>query len=409
MLSRLKVRNFKSIGDAGLDLELKPLTILVGPNGSGKSTIIEALAVVGQSMGTSMRIQGELASFESPADLVHKGSLDRRLLLEVHDSAGAGFRYETKYDTGEARVAAISAGKEIMAAALEGNMREGLKLIQELPGGKRQVKVERGADQIGWDRYAFVQVGSLEKWPQAKTAESIIESLSFELMGRVFLLADSRGTITPAVSVPNYPRWVGKTGEGLIPILTLIMNPQYEEVADNIRKWATKFGLAKLWAGPSEKGAGSLSAKYRDPELGHTLNLAAAGRGSKQILSVITQLFYAPLGSVILIEEPELSLHPQSQVLVCDLFAEALKENKQVIFTTHSSYSLLSLSKAVSQKKLSAKDVAVYEITKGQKGTSAKRMKLNKEGYIEGWVASFAKAEKDLLSDWLRAIERETE
>ena len=45
MLSRLVVKNFKSIGEPGVDLELKPLTILVGPNGSGKSSIFEAVAV----------------------------------------------------------------------------------------------------------------------------------------------------------------------------------------------------------------------------------------------------------------------------------------------------------------------------------------------------------------------------
>ena len=33
MLSRVKIQNFKSIGEPGVDLELKPLTFLVGPNG----------------------------------------------------------------------------------------------------------------------------------------------------------------------------------------------------------------------------------------------------------------------------------------------------------------------------------------------------------------------------------------
>ena len=33
MLSRVKIQNFKSIGEPGVDLEFKPLTLLVGPNG----------------------------------------------------------------------------------------------------------------------------------------------------------------------------------------------------------------------------------------------------------------------------------------------------------------------------------------------------------------------------------------
>ena len=35
MLSRAIIRNFKSIAPGGVDVELKPLTILVGPNGGG--------------------------------------------------------------------------------------------------------------------------------------------------------------------------------------------------------------------------------------------------------------------------------------------------------------------------------------------------------------------------------------
>ena len=33
MLTSAIIENFKSIGEPGVDLELKPLTLLVGPNG----------------------------------------------------------------------------------------------------------------------------------------------------------------------------------------------------------------------------------------------------------------------------------------------------------------------------------------------------------------------------------------
>ena len=43
MLTKIAIENFKSIGRR-IELELKPLTILVGPNASGKSSILEALS-----------------------------------------------------------------------------------------------------------------------------------------------------------------------------------------------------------------------------------------------------------------------------------------------------------------------------------------------------------------------------
>lgn len=61
MLDRLIIKNFKSIGEPGVDLELKPLTLLVGPNGSGKSSILEALAIFAQSIGRdTLQTWGEL-------------------------------------------------------------------------------------------------------------------------------------------------------------------------------------------------------------------------------------------------------------------------------------------------------------------------------------------------------------
>ena len=43
-IKRVSVKNFKSIGSAGVDIELKPLIFFVGPNGGGKSAILEAIA-----------------------------------------------------------------------------------------------------------------------------------------------------------------------------------------------------------------------------------------------------------------------------------------------------------------------------------------------------------------------------
>lgn len=46
MLKRIKITNLLSFGDPGLDLELRPLNVLIGPNGSGKSNLIDALSLL---------------------------------------------------------------------------------------------------------------------------------------------------------------------------------------------------------------------------------------------------------------------------------------------------------------------------------------------------------------------------
>jgi len=46
MIKSIKVQNLLSFDSEGIDLELKPLNVLIGPNGSGKSNFIEVLSLL---------------------------------------------------------------------------------------------------------------------------------------------------------------------------------------------------------------------------------------------------------------------------------------------------------------------------------------------------------------------------
>jgi predicted ATPase len=46
LLREIKARQLLSFGPPGIDLELRPLNILIGPNGCGKSNLIEAIGLL---------------------------------------------------------------------------------------------------------------------------------------------------------------------------------------------------------------------------------------------------------------------------------------------------------------------------------------------------------------------------
>ena len=88
MLTKIAIENFKSIGRR-IELELKPLTILVGPNASGKSSILEALPLLIQSIGTSgYDYRGDnypaLVSYPSFEDIAHKRNSENKMSIEIH-------------------------------------------------------------------------------------------------------------------------------------------------------------------------------------------------------------------------------------------------------------------------------------------------------------------------------------
>ena len=45
-IHRIRLKNILSFGPKGLELELKPLNVLIGPNGSGKSNFMEVLGLL---------------------------------------------------------------------------------------------------------------------------------------------------------------------------------------------------------------------------------------------------------------------------------------------------------------------------------------------------------------------------
>ena len=345
MISRVAITNFKSIGEPGVDLELKPLTLLVGPNGGGKSSILEAMAVAIQH-----GITGKLVEFPSFTSFIHK-LLAHEGFIEIHfdgstSEPGPGFRTEFSESAG---------------------------LHDEL--------LSDGGDPL-----------------------NTVSRLRSRLNPSATLISSVRGNVPYSVEAKGTPQWVGVHGENLLLLLAMIFGQlQHRRIARRIATWGQRFGISNLHAGFI--GGDQSSSDYMDSDLHVALNLALSSSGSKQILAVITQLFWAPEGSLLMIEEPEISLHPQAQIDVLEMFSEAInKEAKQIIATTHSHILLQALGYAVHKGWLKPDDIAVYHIEKKKKGTTAKQLPLGREGYIRGWVPSYSKVEKQLLQEWAKTL-----
>jgi predicted ATP-dependent endonuclease of OLD family len=105
---------------------------------------------------------------------------------------------------------------------------------------------------------------------------------------------------------------------------------------------------------------------------------SATGFGLNQLLLLFIQLLDAPVASTILIEEPEISLHPVAQKKLAEILVEiAKKQNKQLIMTTHSEHIAFALFGALKNGKISEDDLTIYSFNakKAATGTSIKRVK----------------------------------
>jgi hypothetical protein len=227
-----------------------------------------------------------------------------------------------------------------------------------------------------------------------------------KLETNAFLISSLRGDIRYHVGTSASPKWVGVRGQHLLLLLAIIFGDRrHRMIADKIRTWAGRYGIGDLFAGL--RGDDQVGSDYIDTEIKATLDLALASSGSKQILTVITQLFWAPEGSLLMIEEPEISLHPKAQIDVLEMFAEAIREdNKQIIATTHSTFLLQALGYAVLKGWLTPDQIAVYHVEKGQAGTTASLLPLDEKGNLTDWVPSFTEVERRLMREWAKTLPR---
>jgi predicted ATPase len=131
--------------------------------------------------------------------------------------------------------------------------------------------------------------------------------------------------------------------------------------------------------------------------------LGSAGFGSQQILPIIVQLFASPEDSLVVVEEPEISLYPAAQVQLVRMFAEAVRTGRQVVITTHSQYLVMALQELMN-REIQPRDISIYHSSRPQSDSVAERLPIGADGVLRGWIPSFAKVEQDLLSSWMSRV-----
>lgn len=435
MITKIKIENFKSIGSPGLDIELKPLTILVGPNGSGKSNIMQALALLDAKAGSSFdRIEDvdiPVTVTSELLDLTHKRNPRKWVSFEIHVRLEAedvkylslwlenvdqqrlgieipsiktiGYRFSWRTEQSECRQSVFIEDQEIVTVAHLFS-REDRRFINTFEFPKELIgQVPEGTPTNPLFPQAFKRKGeSAAAKSPTNLAQEIVMIMLSKVVGNVSLLSALRGEVPYAPKTERPPKWVGMKGEDVVHILSLLGQRRYKKKREKVMKWASRFGLVDIsgtWSSWDR-----LVSDFADPYLDTALNSALASHGSKQILSVIVQLFWTEPHNLIMIEEPEISLHPDAQASLPELFAEAVSEGKQIVITTHSEFLLLAMSSSVRRKLIRPEDIVIYHVTKDSKGTHAKPLEVTPEGYVKGWVPSFAEIEQKLLKEWLQTI-----
>lgn len=115
------------------------------------------------------------------------------------------------------------------------------------------------------------------------------------------------------------------------------------------------------------------------------------GFGVSQILPVITLCYYVPEGSTIILEQPEIHLHPRVQAGLADVFIDAIQTRKiQIILESHSEHLLRRLQRRIAEEELQSDQAALYFCTTDTDGASQlQSLSLDPFGNITNWPKDF--------------------
>lgn len=437
MLTKLRIKNFKCLQDTG-DLEIRPLTLLVGPNSSGKSSLLQMLLMLRQTVD-STDIDNPLAAnngwvqMGAYPEFIYKGDPKRDLevILEFTEPLRKIKRKEHSEKPKKLYLKAVFCYNR-KTTQIELKERE-ISLDNEA--------CERVVRQKG-KKYSAV-LSYLEKEEQKEWCRDDVRPIKFYDFGLTLKRGEKPQDITKTLPPANLfrrpafimerefrnlfylgplrefpkrfyvtsgqaPQDVGTRGERAVDVLWFSHrsgSKRIRKIEEEARSWLKMINIAndiKL----DRVGRGNY---YRviiiDPATGVETNLADIGFGASQTLPIIIESFYAPPGSVILIEQPEIHLHPKAQSILGDLFIKAADEgNRTFIIETHSEHILARVRRRIAEKRIRKENIAIYYFEPTSDGTRIHEVTLNEQGQYESFPEGFFEEDVVEAFEHLKAI-----
>ena len=194
------------------------------------------------------------------------------------------------------------------------------------------------------------------------------------------------------------------------------VNPDRSPSVDAVSSWLRKLGIAEsLSFERVGRGARIWEARLHQKDGGTDINLADVGFGVSQVLPVIVALLSAPAGSLVILEHPEIHLHPRTQSQLADLLIEVASAGEiQILVESHSEHLLARIQRRISESSrgdgsLSPEDVRLYFCEQKQGKSKLTPLEMQASGVITNWPRDFfgdMLAERMALSGFYPKSER---
>ena len=175
-------------------------------------------------------------------------------------------------------------------------------------------------------------------------------------------------------------------------------------LSEAINNWLVYLGVANEMS-TNDKGKMGHELKITTDIRDMEQDLTHVGVGVSQILPILVMCFLAGKGDSIILEQPELHLHPKVQSRLADFFVSMNALGKQCILETHSEYLINRLRYLVAKTEddTIAKDTMIYFVEKEDGHSIYRKITINKYGVIDDWPKGFFDESENIANMTLRA------
>ena len=354
MITNIVLDNFK--GFRHVEIAPKRITAFVGPNGTGKSSVLQAFGLLKQTV-EEPRLLSIRSAISHPMPLVANGSL---VNLPNTGSLTANF--------GDDQPESTLPEMSFSGACTLSNQEDQYRCMAYFSKNDRVLLKEADVDNTRFPRFA----------------------LSLRALKRLRMVPAIRGFSDPVHQLRDNPvkdvsLLNGITEQAEQTATNLCYSPEEVERISRLLKKVTGTGLRADTVPPQ-------SVEVKSLNQAGAFNIVAEGFGTNSLIMLLLQLVTAEPEATVMIEEPEIHLHPKAQADLAEVMVEeAVAGNKQVIMTTHSETILGRLLTLVAEKRLTPEDLAIYAFEKdGETGVcSAKPLQISAGGGVEGGVRDF--------------------
>lgn len=450
MLNHLHVENFKVWKQ--LNIKLGQVTGLFGTNSSGKSSLLQFLLMLKQTKNATDRglvldFGGarQLVNLGSYRDVIHAHNVDESLVWKLDWSLQ---QKENISDSTKKRTDVLASDSSLSIKSIAHLQPQSNQVVSDSLeyhfGGfefsitpKKEGSTEFQLNSIGPTQnsdFRFVRIKQ-RAWAlpgpikthlfpdQAKTYYQNADFLSF-FESEYEAMMDSIYYLGPLREYPQreYP-WsgtspvdVGLRGERTIEAIlsatarnetrNLRYRSPHKPFQEMIAYWLKELRLIHEFK-IEEIGTGAnlyRAVVKRDSKSTESL-LTDVGFGVSQVLPALVLLYYVPEGSTILMEQPEIHLHPSVQSGLADVIMTVAKNrNLQVIVESHSEHLLRRFQRRVADESYSADDIKLYfcESTGGK--SKLVHLDMDLFGEIRNWPPDFFGDEMSEIAETRKAI-----